>query len=208
MVDLYVGSKRRHFRVHKKLLCYHSAFFDKAFEGKFKEGHEGMMYLPKDDPAAFEIFVNWLYRGSIDKLPTSDDLLLVDKALKRIVGLYILADKLCINPLKNAAMNSLQQGSLANNSVLYLSYTLIYESTVAGSPLRRFAAKLAVWDLQGAWDRDLFVYVKEGANPDIARDIIELFREHIRLPDPRRPSKCEYHEHAKGETCHLQLEKK
>ncbi|KAI9720198.1 MAG: hypothetical protein M1812_003016 [Candelaria pacifica] len=203
MVDLYVGPGRQLFRVHKGLLCYHSAFFDKAFDGKFKEGQEGMMYLPKDDPVPFEIVVTWLYRQSIDEIPTTGDVEAY-ASLEQTVDLYILADKLCINTLKNMAMDRLQRGLLSGNRIIDTECTKVYKSTLADSPLRRFVARLTAWDLQGHWNTKLSEYVNEEADLDFAKDIIELLRNRSSIPDPRNPSKCEYHEHTDGETCYLE----
>ncbi|KAI9704809.1 MAG: hypothetical protein M1836_006589 [Candelina mexicana] len=202
MVDLYVGPEHKLFRVHKKLICNRSAFFDKALNGKFKEGQAGIMYLFQGNPTSFEIFVTWLYMDSIEPVPRLEDKDEWPGLLARFLDLYILADRLCINVL-NTAMDRIQQALRANNLTISGEHTRIYNNTVTGSPLRRFLAQLAAWDLQGTWGRDVTQYLKEGANLDVAGDIIDLLRRCEALPDPREPSECEYHEHAEGETCHL-----
>jgi hypothetical protein len=65
IVTIHVGSKRKAFAVHKKLICDRSEFFDKAFNSGFKES-EGFMYLLGDDPTAFNLLINFIYQ---DRLP-------------------------------------------------------------------------------------------------------------------------------------------
>ena len=40
MVTIYVGPKRKEFKIHKKLICGSADYFEKAFNGDFKEGRE------------------------------------------------------------------------------------------------------------------------------------------------------------------------
>jgi hypothetical protein len=40
MVTIYVGPKRKEFTIHKKLICGSAGYFEKAFDGKFKEACE------------------------------------------------------------------------------------------------------------------------------------------------------------------------
>jgi hypothetical protein len=56
---------RERFRLHKKLLTSRSEYFDKAFNGPFEEAKKGRIELLEDNPAAFALFVNWLYGGQL-----------------------------------------------------------------------------------------------------------------------------------------------
>jgi hypothetical protein len=40
MVTIYVGPKRKEFTIHKELICGSANYFEKAFDGNFKEGRE------------------------------------------------------------------------------------------------------------------------------------------------------------------------
>ncbi len=42
-----------------------SKFFKDAFNGPFKEGKEGIMYMPEDDSDVFSSFFDWLYRNPL-----------------------------------------------------------------------------------------------------------------------------------------------
>jgi hypothetical protein len=54
MVDIYVGPKERLFRVHKALLCKKVPYFDKMFNGEFREASQNVAKFPDDHPAAFD----------------------------------------------------------------------------------------------------------------------------------------------------------
>ncbi|KAE8443675.1 hypothetical protein EG329_001447 [Mollisiaceae sp. DMI_Dod_QoI] len=57
MVDIYVGPEEEPFRVHKQKLCRRIPYFDKMFNGQFKEASENVGRLPEDDPAAFDVLM-------------------------------------------------------------------------------------------------------------------------------------------------------
>lgn len=40
IVTIYVGPKRKEFKIHKKLICGSADYFGKAFNGDFKEARE------------------------------------------------------------------------------------------------------------------------------------------------------------------------
>ncbi|APA06500.1 hypothetical protein sscle_02g012700 [Sclerotinia sclerotiorum 1980 UF-70] len=60
------------------------------------------MDMPEDEPEAFEIFFHWLYRES---LPTPSKL----EDLDRLLSLYIFAEKLCTNELRNRTINAIHE---------------------------------------------------------------------------------------------------
>lgn len=66
MVDIYVGPKSIHHHLPLSLLSHHSAFFDKAFNGSFKEGSTKRLDLPDEDVHAFNLLVQWMYTGRVD----------------------------------------------------------------------------------------------------------------------------------------------
>lgn len=68
VVEISVTSKSGEtevFNVYKSFICYHSAFFDAAFNGSFKEGVDQEMDLPDVEPYVFGMFVSWMYTGDI-----------------------------------------------------------------------------------------------------------------------------------------------
>ena len=99
-VKIFVGLERKLCSLHKGLLCFLAPYFAKAFNGSFVEGLNNEMYLPEEDPSAFDLFMLWLYRGEpgLAVLETSCN----DRFL-----LSIMADKWCLTSLKRSTVNSL-----------------------------------------------------------------------------------------------------
>ena len=64
-VTILVGPDKAPFVVPKSLLCQNSKFFDRAFNGKFKEAAEGIIRLPEDTVLAFQMMLQWIYTGNI-----------------------------------------------------------------------------------------------------------------------------------------------
>jgi hypothetical protein len=102
LITIYVGPKRREFVVHKNLICQTSDFFSKAFTGGFQEAQENSMHLPEDDPNAFSLFIDWIYRSKIPARYSK-------KHKATLYNLYIFAEKVCLEDLGNAAMDEIQK---------------------------------------------------------------------------------------------------
>ncbi|PVH88242.1 hypothetical protein DL98DRAFT_628101 [Cadophora sp. DSE1049] len=89
---LIVGTEEVVFTVPKDLLCQNSKFFDRALNGKFKEGVEQTIRLPEDTVMAFQMMLQWIYTGNIT---ISQDW---DEDMSVITGIYLdffkLADKI------------------------------------------------------------------------------------------------------------------
>jgi BTB/POZ domain len=105
MVTIYVGPKQKEFYVHKALLCKSADFFKGAFRPEFKEGQEGVMYMPDDEPQAFTLFVDYIYRSKIAIGNTENH-------LNNLYDFYYFADKLCLTELKDKIMDAIQDMTL------------------------------------------------------------------------------------------------
>ncbi|KAL2064768.1 hypothetical protein VTL71DRAFT_3907 [Oculimacula yallundae] len=93
-VTILVGPEEVLFNLPKDFLCLNSKFFDRALNGKFKEGVERVIRLPEDTVMAFQMMLQWIYTGNI-KLATD-----MSSSLARAetTGFYLeffkLADKI------------------------------------------------------------------------------------------------------------------
>lgn len=58
MVDIYVGPSKVLFRLYKSKICARISYFDKMFNGNFKEASENTAYLPEDNPASFDLLAD------------------------------------------------------------------------------------------------------------------------------------------------------
>ena len=97
---ILVGPTRKSFAAHKALLCQLVPYFATAFTGAFAEASISEIYLADEDPAAIELFISWLYRGSPGLAASGDDLV-------PLVKLYVLADLWCLPTLQNNLMDFL-----------------------------------------------------------------------------------------------------
>ena len=59
MVDIYVGPSKKRFQLYKAKLCTRIPYFDKMFNGNFKEASVNVAYLD-DDPASFDLLADWV----------------------------------------------------------------------------------------------------------------------------------------------------
>ena len=59
------GDTQKEFAVHKRLICGLSTFFNKTFNGAFKESAEQRVELPDENPMVFEAFYEFLYAGKM-----------------------------------------------------------------------------------------------------------------------------------------------
>ena len=109
MVDILVGPEKKLFRVHKTYLCRRIPYFDKMFNGAFKEA-QGVAELPEDDPSTFDVLMEWTYSVNPRRLRDlfaiagSDG---VSRASWDVVAFYALAKKLCLPDLQDLIMNVL-----------------------------------------------------------------------------------------------------
>ncbi|PQE06578.1 BTB POZ-like protein [Rutstroemia sp. NJR-2017a BVV2] len=62
-VDILVGAEKKKFTLAKALLCHRSAYFERAFNGPFKEGIEQVLELPETSVDTFQLIVQFLYTG-------------------------------------------------------------------------------------------------------------------------------------------------
>ena len=70
-MTILVGPDESRHTVHKDLLCQKSPYFSAAANDCWKEGQEGRVPLPADDPSTFALYVQWLYR---DRTFSSQDM--------------------------------------------------------------------------------------------------------------------------------------
>ena len=144
-VDVFVGPKRKTFRLHEGLLCDRSEYFRATFHGEFVEAKSKELYLPEDNDASFELFVNWLYGGDLRiKQPTKDD------DLTAFFGLLALAEKILVEHLRNLATDHIRgyyRDSTARVQAQDLAF--VFENTSAHL-LQRSLAVVAAMQTQKA----------------------------------------------------------
>ncbi|KAJ5032331.1 uncharacterized protein L3040_008938 [Drepanopeziza brunnea f. sp. 'multigermtubi'] len=101
LVHIYVGKKRKHYAVHKKLICEKSEYFNAVFTGSFRE-NDGEMSLEEVNAEVLRLFVDWLYSSRVSQQDTAEHLL-------NLFNLYIFAGKICDSNLSNRTMDAIRQ---------------------------------------------------------------------------------------------------
>ncbi|KAI4679903.1 hypothetical protein J4E81_010308 [Alternaria sp. BMP 2799] len=102
-VVVKVGTEGKEYILHTELLKHHSGYFRGALSGAFKETDDGVVPITDVEIDAFDVFVDWIYRGTV-----TTDLFLEAFRKYRLVATrsYILADRLLVPGLKSALMDT------------------------------------------------------------------------------------------------------
>ena len=134
-IEVFVGEgdNSQTWSLPKNLLTHVSPFFAAALNGAFSESNSHKILLPDDDPAAFELFVQWLYIGETGK--NSKDHILTH------VRAWTLGDKLGCPVFQDRAMLKLLQFHAGDQATIIEPQTLqlAYEGSAANSSLRAWA---------------------------------------------------------------------
>lgn len=166
-MTFYIGSKRKIFQVHKALVCQSAPFFEKAFNGPFQEGQEGVMHLPEDNTESFSMFVHWLYRSTIPEGNSQE-------YLNNLYHLYSFSEKItpCLD-LADKTLHYIQDVfRIFRRKMDRSTLVLVYENTLQHSVLRKFCVHVMVYDYFREWkklrnrnsnilDKDTLSYVWE-----------------------------------------------
>jgi hypothetical protein len=67
-VDIFVGPPKKHYLLPRLLLCYYSPFFEKCFNGPFKEGQTQKLELLEDRVEFFEIMIEFMLHGKVENV--------------------------------------------------------------------------------------------------------------------------------------------
>ncbi|CAD0023988.1 unnamed protein product [Aureobasidium pullulans] len=139
---IVVGPEGREFLVHKGVLCHYSEYFRGALSGSFKEGLEGAVPMPQEDPYLFEIVVSWCYTRKLqdmaDKAGSEMDYL-------DLINLWIFGDKHIIPALQDAVMDAFMQKNAAVKHIPSCYILHIYENTMPRSQMRRVVIDLVAY---------------------------------------------------------------
>ena len=209
MLDIFVGPSRRHWALHRNLLCHHAHYFDETapINGETPRIHDGKLELLEEDEEAFELLVKWLYQGRLDSV----SILPLEKKWDYAYTcqkLYILCERIGMQDLKNNAIDQFRRGCYEARLVPGPEEMRpIYEKTPPASPFRKLVSKIAarqLMDPDGKKDAATYKSCFE-ATPEFAIDVINAIKDGAGgslFDDPTEGNSCRYHEHDNGETCH------
>jgi hypothetical protein len=177
-VELRVGEQRTLFRVHQNTLCDGVEFFDKLFRGSFKESTEKTAELPEDSPEAFELMLEWCYKG---KLPQCGDVpaqFRKDACWKRL-KVYCFAEKYNIIQLMDHSIDFLLGYLKKDRQRLPPQWCIYaYDNSPGGSLLRILISRHCYYSIlhssvEGRYASTSF---SSTAPPDLVHDIFAHMR--------------------------------
>jgi hypothetical protein len=225
MVDIYVGPSKKHFRLYKAKLCSRIPYFDKMFNGNFKEASDNVAYLEEDDPASFDLLAEWANHpttsNSSRRIRELTTVRHKDGNGKEVaswdpVGFYSLAEKYCLPELQDMIMDALIQYHKEQNELPSVGFVFrAYEHTFAGSLLAKYCAE-SILNIMDEVDDDDRWPTKEVARlfrelPTFASEYISVQRKGMALrtrADPRDAGRCHFHTHKGDEPCAGNLNKR
>ncbi|MCJ1365703.1 hypothetical protein MMC16_004828 [Acarospora aff. strigata] len=213
MVTVDVGGENgdlQTFAVHKNILCQQSSFFKAALMGRFKEAAAGKVELPEDRPELFDHFVQWIYTQDLKQVIAEA----TPSRWTTLFKLYVLADKLQVETLKNAIMDyvlymaqvAVKDGAPRAEYPTNADISAVYENTPPASPMRKFLSELFAL-------LPKFSIEKDEVSKDYLFDLAIVLRLHNKvstgLPCIMKEP-CRYHEHDSAEkrTCVYNLAKR
>lgn len=207
MVDISVGPEKELFRIHKDLLCGRVQYFERMFNGGFKEAQEQAAFLPEDDAGAFAYFVKWLYSGDLSSISAAaqkppQGWLALNRALIR---LHAFADKICETDLADRVMTLIlsifyEHGYPPPNQLVAL-----HGYTSSGTSLHKFIVDLSRYCLASTPEMPSHLKQERAAticqSKDMAVDIVMSMAADAAVPNPLTQDRCYYHLHAPEHSC-------
>jgi hypothetical protein len=207
LVDICVGSEKKHWSLHKNLLCHHSSYFETEFEGHEVPKDATKLELPDDDPKGFELLVKWLYQGQLEDVSQFLDEEKYDYAVA-CHRLYQLCEKFDMIGLKNMAMDSYRSNLNAAQLVPDADeINEIYRASPPNSPFRKLMTKIAarqIMDPEVDKDAESYRQCFEN-NADFAVEMVNAIRTMsggMLFDDPTAGDECTWHDHRDGSGCH------
>ncbi|KAF2121789.1 hypothetical protein BDV96DRAFT_468436, partial [Lophiotrema nucula] len=131
------------FYVHEFAICDRSPFFDKAMKPEWADQRPDprVIELPDDDPAAFSLYLHWLYTKKLPVLPDDQESPSYE-GFHNLAYAYVLGERLMDIEFKNVVADAyvLYARGTAPGKQHYPSnedVRILYEGTSEGSPIRQ-----------------------------------------------------------------------
>lgn len=209
VITIYVGPKRKEYQVHKGLLASND-YWSKFLGSKLAEDSQ-IVHLPKQHPDIWDLFVNWLYRGSLKDISV-EKVDVAENQARQYISLYICAEEWAIPALQNKIMDKLHGWPTAIRYWVYQgSIGHVYEAIPRDSPLRSylvdsFLAESSWWEANcenGGGAAQLKSQLDYG-NQEFVLECFEALIQltpKLKLRAPDRKIACTYHKHEDGKRC-------
>lgn len=198
-----VGTPPTTFHVQQEHLANASDFFANALERDWDKDQQRALELPEQDPATFNIYLNWLFCRRIS-LSSAEHEDVCSKSIGRIILAYALGDALLDSDFKDAVSDALiLECTTLQDDQYWVPHLedrkILYWSTRRGSKLRSILVHMvALHDVEVISDEEPHEL------------LLDLTRLKMNGTEKKTPGKmveavanCEFHEHERGfENCY------
>ncbi|KAK4498846.1 hypothetical protein PRZ48_009356 [Zasmidium cellare] len=153
-VAVSVGNPPTTFHVNASILCTTSGYFQHMLSEKGAPDKEPPIRLPQHEPAAFNIYLNWLHRGKLfinkptGKSAKGNEEVIRESFWENILESYFLGSKLDDPDFKDALVDAALLAMLDDDEGVtwYPGRRIrqrLYERTTPGSRMRRLFVHMA-----------------------------------------------------------------
>lgn len=169
---LLVGSAATSYVVHTLLLTSKSKYFRIACAGKFLEATSKTFTFDDIEVVHFSMLVSWLYTGVVHAIFKNGR-----PAYYHLIHLYVLADRLCFEGLRNAVVDTIADLADSTNSVPTPTDThLLYTGVRESAPLR-----ILILDLFTSKNTDNLLELHQGEwHADFLLDLVVHIKQPVR----------------------------
>jgi len=188
----------RDFLIHESLVAPRSEFVRLALKGEWKEARERIILLPEDNIDAFDLYQQWLYTGNVYESRFCG----TATGYTLLVGAYLIGDKFIDVEFQDTVIDCIIHKLKTSRSFNKGLATLVWESTLPDSPLRKLWLDIYAWCGAPDWlddgpDNDYYVNVEFAIA--LSRLQMEMGKNAKQHHAPFTVDSCKYHEHAKGD---------
>ncbi len=204
MVKVLVGNERKVYNFHKTLLISSCPFFAKCLNPSFPEGLDNEVVLEGESTETFNCLFGWIYLQRID----------TDRQIP-FGAVYVLADKFCMERLKNEVVDAAIK-YCDTNPVPLAELTQLVSHDLSNSPLGRAFREQLAFDIAENYCSDYAEDEKNlrsfsnllGDTKVMERFLLDLDKAMIskvkgELKRPSEASTCSFHEHRETPRCEV-----
>ena len=205
---MLVGNPPEPFFVHESLVRKSAPFFENAMHGPWKERDERTVRLKDEKPAAFALYLEWLYRGPV--IPTmdwEDEDLPGDNRFELLCSAYIMGDMLRNHSFMDAVLDSMHAQTKIQDQgrVQYLPgpevVRSLYESSLESSGMAKYLRDLYIREGNIKCLQDSTEPLPRAFLQDIVIEFWKFRDEEDRIPASLK-NLCPYHSsHGLDKTC-------
>lgn len=202
-MQVIVGPSKEVFYVYASLFRKPDNFFDLALQQCWREGQEGKVPLPEDDPYIFRLYAAWVYEG---KIFCKSNTTTTARDYDTLIGLYIFGEKVLDRDFQDRVIDALLAKYEEVNTLDTKhripdrsQITRIYKYTPTASPLRLLVVDWCVRDAIEV-DTELRASMEEEANREYVADLLAASFERRTLTEQaktdlknRQAPGCAYH---------------